>query len=67
MDIHHITAEQLGQLGVSQIAYIKSVTVDGAAAFAVHAADGTPMAIIPDRATAFAAVVQHEMFPASVH
>ncbi len=66
-NIHAITAEQLGQLGVSQIAYLKPVIVNGAAVFAIHAADGTPMAVIADRATALAAIVQNEMHPSLVH
>ena len=66
-NIHAITAEQLGQLGVSQIAYVKPVMVNGAAAFAIHAADGTPMAVTTDRDTALAAIVQHEMHPSLVH
>lgn len=66
-DIHNITAEQLGRLGVSQIAYVKPVMVNGAHVFAIHAADGTPMAVIADCATAMAAIVQHEMLPLSVH
>ena len=66
-NIHAITAEQLGQLGVSQIAYLKPVIVNGAAVFAIHAADGTPMAVIADRATALAAIVQNEMYPSLVH
>lgn len=67
LDIHSITAEQLGKLGVSQIAYIKPVTVNGAHVFAIHAADGTPMAVSEDQASAVAAIVQHEMFPSLVH
>ncbi len=67
IDIHDITAEQLGSLGMSQIAYVKPVTVNGTHAFAIHAADGTPMAVTADCATAFAAIVQHEMFPSLVH
>ena len=66
-DIHSITAEQLGKLGVSQIAYIKPVTVNGTHVFAIHAADGTPMALIEDQASAVAAIVQQEMFPSLVH
>jgi hypothetical protein len=66
-DIHAITAEQLGRLGLSQIAYVKAVQVNGAAAFAIHAADGTPMAVATDRDTALAAIVQHEMHPNLVH
>ncbi len=63
-DIRHLSPEQLGRLGVAQIAYVKPVLVNGAAAFAIHAADGTPMAIAADQALAFAAIVQHEMVPA---
>lgn len=66
-DIHDITAEQLARLGVSQIAYVKPVIHNGAHAFAIHAADGTPMALAADRDTALAAIVQHEMHPSLVH
>ena len=37
------------------------------AGFAIHAADGTPMAIAGDLDVAVAAIVQHEMVPAQVH
>ena len=52
---------------MQQIAYVKPVVVNGATAFAIHAADGTPMAIAGDRDVAIAAIVQHEMVPAQVH
>lgn len=65
-DIRHLSPEQLGRLGVSQIAYVKPVIVNGAEAFAIHAADGTPMAIAADRALAVAAIVQHQMVAALV-
>jgi hypothetical protein len=67
IDIRHLSAEQLGQLGISQIAYVKPVMLDGAVAFAIHAADGTPMAVADDRDLAIAAVRQHEMVPTLVH
>ena len=66
-DIRHLSAEQLAQLGVSQIAYVKPVLVNGQNGFAILAADGTPMAMAADRDVAMAAIVQHEMFPLSVH
>ena len=66
-DIRHMTSDQLSVLGVSHIAYVKAVMVNGTAGFAIHAADGTPMALAEDRATAMAAIVQHEMLPLSVH
>ena len=66
-DVRDITEAQLGTLGVSHIAYVKAVIVNGTKGFAIHAADGTPMAVAGDRATAMAAIVQHEMLPLSVH
>ena len=67
VDIRHLSAQQLQALGMTQLAYVKSVMVDGAAAFAIHAADGTPMALAGDREIAFAAIRQHEMMPTLVH
>jgi hypothetical protein len=67
VDIRHISTEQLAQLGMQQIAYVKPVVVNGAAAFAIHAADGTPMAIAAGLEVAVAAIMQHEMIPAQVH
>lgn len=66
-NIHRISTEDLARLGMSQLAYVKPVLVNGAQAFAIHAADGTPMAVTGDREVAFAAIVQHEMLPALVH
>ena len=66
-DVRHMTTDQLGALGMAHIAYVKPVVVNGMAGFAIHAADGTPMALAEDRATAMAAIVQHEMLPLSVH
>lgn len=66
-DVRHMTSDQLGALGMSHIAYVKPVVVNGMAGFAIHAADGTPMALADDRATAMAAIVQHEMLALSVH
>lgn len=40
---------------------------DDATLYSVHAADGERLAIVGDRALAFAAARQHEMTPVSVH
>jgi hypothetical protein len=66
-DVRHLSEQQLAALGVSHIAYVKPVIVNGVAGFAIHAADGTPMAVAGDRDVAVAAIVQHEMHPLSVH
>lgn len=67
VDIRHLSTEQLARLGVAQIAYVKAVMLNGSQAFAIHAADGTPMAVAGDRDLALAAVRQHEMVPTLVH
>ncbi len=66
-DIRHLTETQLMQLGVSELAYVKPVLVEGSRAYAIHAADGSPMAVTDDREVAIAAIRQHEMVPALVH
>ncbi len=66
-DIRHITQDQLMQLGMADLAYVKRVSLNGQTAFAIHAADGSPMAMAADRGLALAAIVQHEMQPALVH
>ncbi len=66
-DLRKMTQDQLAQLGVPTLAYIKPVVMNGTAAFAIHAADGSPMAVATERDMAIAAVVQHEMLPALVH
>jgi hypothetical protein len=66
-DVRHLSEQQLAALGVSHIAYVKSVMVNGVEGFAIHAADGTPMAVAGNRDVAVAAVTQHEMLALSVH
>ena len=66
-DIRRLSEGQLAALGVAQIAYVRPILVDGARAFSIHAADGTPMAMTADLNVALAAVVHHEMVPALVH
>jgi len=65
--MRQMTANDLAMLGMQDIAYVKPVRVDGTEGFAVHAADGTQMALIANRDLAFAVVRQNEMEPVSVH
>jgi hypothetical protein len=66
-DIRHMSVAQLASLGVSHLAYVKPVLVNGTRAFAIHGADGTPMAVAGAEDLAFAAIRQHEMVPTLVH
>ena len=67
LDIHHISAAQLAGLGMEEIAFVKPVMTEQGPAFAIHAADGTPIAIAPDAKLAAAAIIQQEMVPSFVH
>ena len=67
LDIRNLTQAQLMQLGMAQVAYVKPVWMDGVTAFAIFAADGSPMAVAADCDMAVAAIMQHEMMPALVH
>lgn len=65
--LNALTPAQWAASLLNQVAYIKAVANDGGVAYSVHAADGTQIAIIGDRETAYAAVRQHELEPMSVH
>lgn len=66
-DIRTLSKAQLAQLGMADLAYVKPVWTNGERAYAIHAADGSPMAMAPDCELAIAAIVQHEMSPVLVH
>jgi hypothetical protein len=65
--IRQLSTQQLAFFGIQHLAYIKRVEVDGAIAYAIHAADGTQIAVLADRDVAFATVRRHELEPLSVH
>ena len=60
-------AGSLAQWGMDQVAYIKREILDGDTVFAIHAADGEPMAAAPSRDIAAAIIVQNEMVPVDAH
>ena len=65
--MRQMTTNDLAMLGMQDVAYVKPVVVEGNPSYAVHAADGTQMALIASRDLAFAVVRQNEMEPVSVH
>ena len=69
IDPHHMTESELAELGMEQeqVAYVRPVATASGPAFGIFAANGTPMAVAPDGLLARAAIVQHDMAPASVH
>lgn len=62
-----MSPEAFAYLGAPALAYVKEVKVEGVPAFAVHAADGTAIAIFENRDYAFAAAKQNDLDAVSVH
>jgi hypothetical protein len=65
--IRQMSLRDLAALGLSHVAYVKPVNVDGRTAYSIHAADGTEMAVMEDRDVAMSAIRVHNLEPLSVH
>jgi hypothetical protein len=65
--LKHISPQEFAVLGMQGVAYVKRVLVNDTVAFAIHAADGTQVALMPSRDIAMATVRQNELEPLSVH
>lgn len=61
------SAKEFAYWGVKDFAYIRPVLIDGQAAMAVHAANGTQVAVLETLAAAQFAVLENDMEPLSVH
>ncbi len=66
-ELKSLSPEAFAYLGAPALAYVKEVKVEGEPAFAVHAADGTAIAIFDNRDYAFAAAKQNDLEAVSVH
>ncbi|HJN04170.1 MAG TPA: DUF1150 family protein [Alphaproteobacteria bacterium] len=67
IDFRTLSPGEFAQLGWDELAYVKPVTVDGEAAWAVHAANGTEIALLGNRDRALALALEHDVAPVSVH
>ncbi|WP_376092216.1 DUF1150 family protein [Roseomonas sp. CCTCC AB2023176] len=65
--LRNLSALDWARYGAQEVAYIRPVVVNGTAAIAIHAADGTPIGAAPNEALAIAAILQHDLSPALVH
>lgn len=65
--LKQITPKEFAFLGMNDVAYVKRIVVNDALAFAIYSADGTQLAVAPDRDLAFATIRQHELEPLSLH
>ena len=62
-----MSARDFAMWGVQDVAYVRSVEVDGNKAWAICAADGTSIGVAQERDLAFAAARQNDLEPLSVH
>ena len=66
-DLRRMSRAELRRFGLSQLVYLRCGTVEGEVAYAIHAADGTAMAVVEDVAVAIELVAQNEMTFVAVH
>jgi hypothetical protein len=62
-----MSAQDFAALGMQDIAYLKPITRDGRQLVAIHAADGTELAVAESYDVAVAIVRQHDLEPLSAH
>ncbi|MFN8722668.1 MAG: DUF1150 family protein [Rhodospirillales bacterium] len=65
--LRQLTPQAFAALGIEALAYVRKVELDGQPGFSIHAADGTVLTVVSDKAIAFATVRQHDLEPMSVH
>jgi hypothetical protein len=65
--LRRISRKDFVSFGLDDMAYVKAVDVDGDTGYAIHAADGTQLAVLEERDDAFATVRQNDLEPVSVH
>ncbi len=66
-DARAISQSDFAALAVENLAYVKRVEDATGVGHAIHAADGTELAIMGEREIAFAAIRQNGLEPVSVH
>lgn len=67
VDAHQMTAAQLRDFGMPTLVYLRAGLLDGAVAYAIHAADGTRMAVVEDIDCAIEIANERGMLFVAVH
>ena len=65
--LKNCSVKEFAYWGVKDFAYIRRVLIDGQPAIAVHAANGTQLAVLETLVAAQVAVLRNDMEPLSVH
>ncbi|MCU0838833.1 MAG: DUF1150 domain-containing protein [Rhodospirillales bacterium] len=62
-----LTAAAFADLGQGQIAYVKALVTDAGTLWAIHGANGDPLAVMDSRDIALAALRQNDLEAFGVH
>ncbi len=65
--IRKMSTKDLALLGLSNVAYVKPIGISNGVQYAIHAADGTTIAIMPDLESALITLQENDLEPHSVH
>lgn len=66
-DLKALSQHDFLNFGMRQVAYIRPVRVEDKTAYAIHAADGTPLSVVESRDSAIVVVLHNDMQPVTVH
>jgi hypothetical protein len=53
--------------GLNVLAYLKPAVLNGETIYAIHAADGSQLALVANEEVGFAAMLQHDLEPVLLH
>lgn len=62
-----MTEETFANLGAPDLAYVRLLETPEGKAWGIYSANGTQLGYAPERDLAFAAAVQNDLMPVSVH
>jgi hypothetical protein len=65
--LKNLSLTDLLTFGLNNIAYLKPVQVNGQSVYAIHAADGSQLALVANREVGFAAMIEHDLEPVPLH
>ena len=64
--LRHMSPHDLAALGLQGVAYVRPVDIEDRDAYAVFAADGTQIGVLPTREAALATMRQNDLEPVSL-
>lgn len=62
-----LSTQDFLSFGMQDLAYVRPIQIENRVAYAIHAADGTPLSVMDDMNTAQVAIRHNDLEPATVH